>query len=72
MQSADPHQATVSVMRSDFIASAPNATSWPGHGELPECDIYEISTQALGARARRSPGHDLLTELVTQGAGEML
>jgi hypothetical protein len=36
-------------MRSDFIASVPNAISWPVPGELPEGDIYEISTQALGA-----------------------
>jgi hypothetical protein len=49
MQSADPYQAPVSAMRSDFIASAPNAIRWPGHGELPEGDIHEISTQALGA-----------------------
>jgi len=47
----------------------PNAISWPGPGELPEGDIYEITTQALGALARRSPGHDLLTEFVTQSAG---
>ena len=67
-QSVDPHQAKVSAMRSDFVASTPKQSAGRDL-ELPEGDIYEITTQALGDLARRSPGHDLLTEFVTQSAG---
>jgi hypothetical protein len=44
---ADPQQATGPATRSDFVGSAPNAISWAGPGELPQGDIYEISTQAF-------------------------